>query len=363
VVGVAREDEVVTEPAVPEVGRVPVGYGELLELVKGEVQAARVQAARVVNTELVVLYWRIGTLIRQRRAEQGWGTKVVERLAADLRSEFPGMRGFSPRNLVYMQTFAGAVEGPVAQQAVAQLPWGHVTVLLDKLDDPGERDFYASRAASYGWSRAVLTHHITTGLHRRSGEAVTNFSATLGPESDLVTEIVQDPYNLDFLALEPGFTERHLEDTLVARLTHFLAELGEGFAFVGRQYRLTVDGEDFFADLLFFHLGLRRYIVFELKVGAAAPAHLGQLSFYVNVVDDLMRRPEHDDGPTIGILLAATRNDVVVEYALRGFDTPLAVSTYRTTAALPDEVRAALPSVEDLTDVVRHARDEPPASS
>jgi predicted nuclease of restriction endonuclease-like (RecB) superfamily len=295
----------------------------------------------VVNTELVVLYWRIGTLIRQRRAEQGWGTKVVERLAADLRAEFPGLRGFSPRNLVYMQTFAGAVEGPVAQQAVAQLPWGHVTVLLDKLDDLGEREFYASRAAANGWSRAVLTHQITTGLHLLSGEAVTNF--------------------LDFLALEPGFTERHLEDALVARLTHFLAELGEGFAFVGRQYRLTVDGEDFFADLLFFHLGLRCYIVFELKVGAAAPAHLGQLNFYVNVVDDLMRRPEHDDGPTIGILLAATRNDVVVEYALRGFDTPLAVSTYRTTAALPDEVRAALPSVEDLTDVVRHARDDPSA--
>ena len=350
-----------TESVVPAGVLVPVGYAELLELVKVEVQAARVQAARVVNTELVILYWRIGTLIRQRRAEQGWGTKVVERLAADLRAEFPGMRGFSPRNLVYMQTFAGAVEGSVAQQAVAQLPWGHVTVLLDKLHDPGEREFYATKAAAFGWSRTVLTHHIVTGLHRRSGVAVTNFPATLGPDSDLVNEIVQDPYNLDFLALEPGFTERCLEDALVARLTHFLAELGEGFAFVGRQYRLTVDGEDFFADLLFFHLGLRRYIVFELKVGGAVPAHLGQLNFYVNVIDDLLRRPEHDDGPTIGILLAATRNDVVVEYALRGYDTPLAVSTYTTTAALPDEVRTALPSVEDLTDLVRHVSEEPPA--
>ena len=353
-------EPLVAEPVLPE-PVVLAGYSDLLWSVTSEVKAARVQAARVVNTELVVLYWRIGTLIRARRAEQGWGSKVIERLAADLRAAFPGMRGFSPRNLVYMQTFAGAVDGPVAQQAVAQLPWGHITVLLDKLSDPGERDFYATRAGVYGWSRAVLTHHISTGLHRRSGQAVTNFPATLGSDSDLVTEMVQDPYNLDFLQLEPGFTERHLEDALVARLTHFLAELGEGFAFVGRQYRLTVDDQEFFADLLFFHLGLRRYIVFEIKVGPAAPAHLGQLNFYVNVVDDLMRRPEHDDGPTIGILLTATRNDVVVEYALRGYDTPLAVSTYRTTTALPDDVRSALPSVEELADVVRHARDHPPS--
>ncbi len=293
-----------SSPALPPDGEPAVGYGELLELVKAQVRASRVQAARVVNIELVALYWRIGRLILDRQGTQGWGAGVTGRLAADLRAEFPTMRGLSPRNLAYMRAFAAAFEGgEIVQQAVAQLPWGHVTVLLDKLDDPAEREFYAARAAAYGWSRAVLTHHITTGLHLRSGEAVTNFPTTLGPESDLVTEIVQDPYNLDFLALEPGFSERHLEDALVARLTHFLAELGEGFAFVGRQYRLTVDGEDFFADLLFFHLGLRRYIVFELKVGAAAPAHLGQLNFYVNVIDDLMRRPEHDDGPTIGILL------------------------------------------------------------
>ena len=350
------------EPAVPEASVVPAGYADLLEQVKGEVAAARVRAARVVNTELVVLYWRIGTLIRRRRQAEGWGSRVVARLAEDLRAEFPAMRGFSPRNLVYMQTLASVVGSEIAQQPVAQLPWGHVTVLLDKLDDQGQREFYAARAAAYGWSRAVLSHHIATGLHERSGEAVTNFPATLGADSDLVNEIVQDPYNLDFLALEPGFSERHLEDALVARLTHFLAELGEGFAFVGRQYRLTVGGQDFFADLLFFHLGLRRYVVFELKVGAAAPEHLGQLNFYVNIVDDLMRRPEHDDGPTIGILLAATRDDVVVEYALRGYDTPLAVSTYTTTAALPEEIRTALPSVEDLAAVVRDVRDEPPAS-
>jgi len=367
---VIGEDGPVSAPADPcddeplervEPGQSLVEYGDLLELVKAQVRSARVQAARVVNTELVALYWRIGRLILDRQDAHGWGAGVAGRLAADLRAEFPTMRGLSPRNLAYMRAFAAAFDdGEIVQQAVAQLPWGHVTVLLDKVADPGEREFYATRAAAYGWSRAVMTHHITSGLHRRSGEAVTNFPTTLGPDSDLVAQIVQDPYNLDFLALDPGFSERHLEDALVARLTHFLAELGEGFAFVGRQYRLTVDGQDFFADLLFFHLGLRCYIVFELKVGPAAPEHLGQLNFYVNVIDDLMRRPEHDDGPTIGILLAATRNDVVVEYALRGFDTPLAVSTYRTTAALPEAVRHVLPSVEDLTDVVRHAQDDRP---
>jgi len=219
----------VNSPTLPPDGEPVVGYGQLLELVKSEVRAARVQAARAVNTELVVLYWRIGRLILDRQDAQGWGAGVTGRLAADLRAEFPTMRGLSPRNLAYMRAFAAAFDdGEIVQQTVAQLPWGHVTVLLDKLNDPGERDFYATRAAAYGWSRAVLTHHITTGLHHRSGEAVTNFPATLGRESDLITEIVQDPYNLDFLALEPGFSERHLEDALVARLTHFLASWGRG---------------------------------------------------------------------------------------------------------------------------------------
>lgn len=345
-------------PALPNESDPVQGYADLLVQLKVEVQAARVHTARVVNVELVALYWRIGRLIRQGQIEQGWGAGVAARLGADLRDAFPSMRGFSPRNLAYMRAFAAAFEGDeIVQQPVAQLPWGHVTVLLDKLDTTDDRAFYAARAAEHGWSRAVLTHHITSGLRERTGGAVTNFPTTLGLESDLVTEIVRDPYNLEFLSLDTGFSERGLEDALVTRLTHLLHELGEGFAFVGRQYRLTVDGQDFFADLLFFHLGLRRYVVFELKVVPAAPEHLGQLNFYVNVVDDLLRRPEHGDGPTIGILLAATRNDIVVEYALRGLDAPLAVSTYTTSAALPEDLRRALPSVEELSDIVRHARN------
>jgi predicted nuclease of restriction endonuclease-like (RecB) superfamily len=332
----------------------PVGYAELLEQVKAQVRSSRVQAARAVNTELIGLYWQIGALILERQESEGWGSKVIGRLAADLRAEFPGMRGLSQRSLVYMRTFAAAFEAPIAQQAAAQLPWGHVMVLLDKVGDHEARRWYATQAVEYGWSRAVLTHHIATRRHERVGAAPNNFPATLAVgESDLAREIVHDPYDLDFLSLDPGYTERELEDALVARMTHFFTELGDGFAFVGRQYRLPVGDQDFFIDLLFFHLGLRRYIVFELKVGRVEPEHLGKLNFYVNAVDDLLRRPEHGDGSTIGILLAADRDDVVVEYALRGYETPLAVSTYTTHRALPEEVRPALPSPDELAEVIR----------
>jgi len=338
----------------------PASYGELLEQVKTQVRTARVQAARVVNTELVVLYWRIGRLILSRQEGQGWGTRVIDRLAADLRTEFPGMRGFSPRSLAYMRRLAAAYPEEILQQSAAQLPWGHLMVLLDRVPDQQARDWYAAQAVEHGWSRAIMTHHIAADRHSRTGRAVTNFAAALPPGSDLAHEIVADPYDLDFLTLDPDYSERDLEDALVAQLTEFLAELGAGFSFVGRQYRLPVGDSDFFVDLLFFHLGLRCFVVFELKVGPAQPGHLGQLHFYVNVVDDLLRRPEHGDGPTIGILLATDRNDTVVEYALRGYDTPLAVSTYTTHRALPSEVRDALPSPEELGDVVDRWRHRSP---
>ncbi len=243
------------------------------------------------------------------------------------------------------------------EQAVARLPWGHITVLLDRLDDNQVRQWYAAQDVQHGWSRSVLRHHIDSGRHLRVGAAPNNFPDVLPPaESDQTREILQDPYDLDFLALDPHHNERDLEDALVGRLTHFLAELGSGFAFVGRQYRLSVGRSDYFIDLLFYHLGLRRFIVFELKSVAAQPEHIGKLNFYVNVVDDLLRRPEHGDGTTIGILLAADRDDVAVQYALRGLTTPLAISTYTNYRALPDDVRPALPSASDLAAVVRDVR-------
>lgn len=349
-----------TMPA-PRGTELPVAYPALLEQIKAQVRTARVDAARVVNVELIALYWRIGRLILDRQAGRGWGAKVIDRLATDLRAEFPGMRGFSPRSLRYMRTFAASfADGEILQQPAAQLPWGHVMVLLDRVDEQEARAWYAQQAVEHGWSRASLIHHVATGRRQRAGAGANNFAAALPPgESDLAREVVQDPYELDFLALDPGHTERQLEDALVARLTTFLTELGAGFSFVGRQYPVPVGGRDYFVDLLFFHLGLRRFIVLELKAGPAEPEHLGKLNFYVNAVDDLLRRPEHGDGSTIGILLAADRDDVVVEYALRGIDAPLAVSTYTTHRALPAELRPALPSTEDLADIVRDARNRP----
>lgn len=345
-----------------DTGLQPGDYGELLEQVKQQVRHARVQAARTVNTELIALYWQVGELILQRQSAQGWGSKVITRLAGDLRAEFPGMRGFSPRNLTYMRTFAHDYpdqDGPIAQQPVAQLPWGHLTVLLDKVSDPQTRGWYISQTIQHGWSRNVLTHHITNGRHTRVGTAPNNFPTTLAAgESDLVAEVIADPYDLDFLALDPGYTERQLEDALVAQLTHFIAELGAGFSFVGRQYRLPIGDQDYFLDLLFYHLGLRRFVVFELKIGPAEPEHLGKLNFYVNAVDDLLRRPEHGDHATIGILLAASRNNVVIQYALRGIDTPMAVSTYTTHQDLPDDIRPALPTPADLAGIVEEVRHD-----
>lgn len=333
---------------------VPSGYGELLAEVRVEVLAARVRAARVVNVQLTALYGRIGRLILNRQGEQAWGSGVIDRLAADLRSEFPGMRGFAPRNLAYMRSFAAIWPDDILQQPVAELPWGHITVLIDRLPDRAARDWYAAQDRQHGWSRAVLTHHITADRRGRAGAAANNFTETIPPaESDQATEILQDPYNLDFLALDAGHSERELEDALVARLTHFLAELGAGFAFVGRQYRLPIGNRDYFIDLLFFHLGLRRFVVFELKTTPIEPEHLGKLNFYVNAVDDLLRRPEHDDGPTIGILLAATNDNIVVEYAMRGLSTPMAISTYTTHRDLPDDVRPQLPTPTDLAQAVR----------
>jgi predicted nuclease of restriction endonuclease-like (RecB) superfamily len=330
----------------------PEGYTATLGELTTAIRTARVQAARAVNTELVALYWRIGRIILERQQQQGWGTKVIDRLAVDLRTEFPGMRGLSARSLVYMRTLAAADRRPIAQQPAAQLPWGHVMTLLDRFrDDPAARDWYAERSVTHGWSRTVLTHHLSTDLRGRTGQAPNTFTTTLpAGDSDLARELLQDPYVLDFLHLSPGHGERELEDALVARLTRFLSELGSGFAFVGRQYRLHVGDGDYYIDLLFFHLRLRRYVVFELKTTRAEPEHLGKLHFYVNVVDDQLRDLDHGDGETIGILLATSRNEVAVEYTLRGLGTPLAVSTYR---ALPDDVRPALPSPEQLSNALQ----------
>ncbi len=274
------------------------GYASLLAEAKAAIVGARQRAALAVNAELLELYWRLGRLIVESQRREGYGARVVERLSADLRSVFPDMRGLSPRNLRYMRAFAVAWPGEMLQRSVASLPWGHNVELLDRLDTMEERLWYAAKAVEHGWSRAVLAHQIMSKLHLRAGRAVTNFDRVLAvPQSELMQELTKDPYHLGFLGLAEEVSERTLEAALVAQVQRFLLELGQGFAFVGRQHHLDVDGEDFFVDLLFFHIPSKRYVVIELKRTEFTPEAIGKLHFYVNVVDDRLRRGggERDD--------------------------------------------------------------------
>lgn len=336
-----------TDPRMNNVS-LPEGYGEWLAEVKSRIYSAQQRAALAVNQELLLLYWQIGSEILQRQNAQGWGSRVIDRLAHDLRIAFPEMKGFSARNLKYMRAFAEAwPELPVVQQPVAQLPWGHNIVLLTKLKDPELRLAYAEAVVEFGWSRNVLTMHIERKRIERQGRAVSNFEQTLPkPASDLARESLKDPYRLDFLGLGDEAQEREIEVSLVEHITDFLIELGAGFAYVGRQVHLEVGGDDFYIDLLFYHLHLRRYVVIELKVEAFKPDHLGQLGFYMTAVDELLAH--ESDEPTIGLLLCKSKNKVVAEYALRDLRQPLGIAEFQLVESLPEPLQTALPTIEEI---------------
>jgi len=326
----------------------PEGYADWLAELKNRIHSAQQRATLAVNRELVLLYWRIGRDILTRQAEQGWGAKVIDRLAHDLRNAFPDMKGFSPRNLKYMRSFAEA--WPVAefvQEVLAQLPWYHQLALLDKLKTPGERRWYAQKAIDHNWSRNVLVMQIESRLLERQGKAVTNFEQRLPePLSDLARESLKDPYRFDFLGLTDEAQEREVESALVQHVTQFLLELGAGFAFVGRQVLLNVGGDEFFIDLLFYHLRLRCYVVIELKSGKFRPEHLGQLGFYLTAVDAQVKNEQ--DNPTIGLLLCKSKNKVVAEYALRDNAQPLGIAEYKLLESLPEPLQTSLPSIEQI---------------
>ncbi|MDR3454693.1 MAG: PDDEXK nuclease domain-containing protein [Rhodoferax sp.] len=326
----------------------PEGYADWLADLKGRIHSAQQRATLAVNRELVLLYWQIGRDILARQAAQGWGAKVIERLAQDLRTAFPEMKGFSRANLMYMRAFAEAwPDAEIVQQAVGQLPWGHNLVLLTKLKQPELRLAYAQSAIEHGWSRNVLNIHIETRRLERSGNAVTNFAERLpAPGTDLARQSLKDPYLFDFLDVGKEAGEREIEAALVKHITQFLLELGAGFAFVGRQVHLEVGGDDFFIDLLFYHLKLRCYVVIELKAEKFKPEHLGQLSFYLTAVD-MQVKAEHDS-PTIGLLLCKSKNKVVAEYALGGKDHPIGVAEYQLIESLPAELQTSLPSIEQI---------------
>jgi predicted nuclease of restriction endonuclease-like (RecB) superfamily len=319
-------------------------YDEFLGHLKQQIQRAQITAATALNRELILLYWTIGQEILARQTAEGWGTKVIDRLATDLRLAFPKLQGFSARNLKYMRAFAEAYpDRTIVQQVLHNLPWGHLVRLLDRVKDPQARLWYAQSTIEQGWSRNVLSHQIESQLYDRQGNAITNFEQTLPkPQSDLAQQLIKDPYHFDFLNLGIDVQERDLEAALVTHIRDFLLELGIGFSFLGSQYPIEVDGTEYRLDLLFYHVRLRCYIVIDLKMGEFAPEYSGKMNFYVAAVDDRLRHP--DDQPTLGIILCKSKQKTTVEYALRNLNTPIAVSTHK----LPDPLQNSLPTIEQL---------------
>lgn len=329
----------------------PDSYPAFLSELKQRIRGARLAASLSVNRELVLLYWSIGRDILVRQRKHGWGAKVIGRLATDLRRAFPDMSGMSVRSLNYMRAFAEAwPHEPIVQQVAAQLPWGHNMHLLDTVKEPAEREWYARQAIENGWSRNVLAHQIEGVLFARRGRALTNFARTLpAQQSDLAQEIVKDPYSFSFLTLTEKARERDLERGLTEHLRALILELGKGFAFVGSQYHIQVGGQDYYVDLLFYHLRLRCFVVFDLKMQGFKPEFTGKMNFYLSVIDDQLRHTS--DQPSIGVILCKGRNDVIVEYALRDMSKPMGVAEYEVSPSLPKRLQRDLPTAEDLAQV------------
>lgn len=354
----------------PTASSLPSSYPTLLAEIKAHIRTARSRAILSVNCELVCLYWRIGQIVVERQRLEGWGAAVVNHLAHDLRRAFPAERGFSPSNLRRMRAFylaysegdtnsAQAVRnlppenlaqpvrdsiGSPMPEPLQALPWGHNILLIERLQVPAERLWYARETHQHGWSRAVLGAQIASNLYQRQGKSITNFERTLPPQqSDLAQQTLKDPYVFEFISTTSACSERQLESRLILHVKNLLLELGRGFAFVGSQYPLKVGGEEFFIDLLFYHLNLRRFVLIELKVGKFRPEHVGKMSFYLTAVDRQLRHVQ--DEASIGLVLCRERNRVVAEYALQDCGRPLGIATYQL---IPDEIRKHLPSPGEL---------------
>ncbi len=326
----------------------PAGYGEFLAGLKVRIRSAQIKAGVSVNREMIKLYWELGRQISERQSQNGWGSSVVERLSKDLHKEFPDIKGFSERNLWNMKGFFDSYKDQeFLQQLVAEIPWGHNLVLMSSVKDMNEREWYIRKTIEHGWSRNILVHQIESGLCQRQGRAATNFELTLPPpQSDLAREVMKDPYVFDFLSLGEDALERDLQKGLLEHIREFLIELGVGFAFVGSQYRLEVDGEDYSMDLLFYHLKLRAFVVIDLKTGKFKPEYAGKMNFYLSAVDDMLRHP--DDNPSIGIILCKYKGKIDAEYALRDINKPMGVAKYEITRLLPQSIKGSLPTIEEL---------------
>lgn len=326
-------------------------YKNVVLSIKKQIRSAQYQAVSHANRELILLYWNIGRVLLDNSE---WGNKFIENLAQDIKSDFPSLTGFSVRNLKYMKKFAAEFsDEEFVQRAVAQIPWGHLVTLMDKVKSPEERNWYLLGSIENGWSRSVLQHQIDLRLYERQAlsEKASNFMQLLPPpQSDLVQQAMKDPYIFDFIEAREDLRERDIEEALVKNITKLLLELGTGFAFLGNQYHLEVGDRDFYLDLLFYNLNLRCYVVIELKSDEFQPEHAGKLNFYLSAVDSLLKKEQ--DNPSIGLLLCTGKDKVVAEYALRDMTKPIGVSEYRLTSNLPRELAEAMPSIEDIVERV-----------
>ena len=322
-------------------------YLAIVEQLKREIKKTQYQASVHVNTEMILLYHSIGTVINEHKT---WGNKFIENLATDIRREFPGSKGYSVRNLKYMAKFAQTYpDREFVLTVSAQIPWSHNIAILDKVKDPEERIWYIQKTRENGWSHNVLIHQIESGLYQRQvlADKVSNFENRLpSPQSELAVQTMKDPYIFDFIPFKEDMVERDIEQALVRDVTKLLLELGTGFAFLGNQYHLNVGGDDFYIDLLFYNLNLRCYVVIELKSGEFKPEYAGQLNFYLSAVDGILKKEQ--DNPSIGLLLCKSKNDLVAEYSLKDMSKPIGVSAYQVTSNLPEELGKQLPSIEDI---------------
>lgn len=324
-------------------------YKIWIDSLKSKIKSARIKVALSVNSQLIELYWEIGKDISEKTKNAGWGSGVIEQISTDLKHEFPEMKGFSRRNLYAIKQWYEFYyqEFEFVPQPVAQIPWGHNRLIISRVKSVEEALFYCGETVKNGWSRDLLDTQLDKKLFKRNSQSTHNFENTL-PEkqSKMAAESLKDPYNFDFLGLHDDALEREIENELVANITEFLLELGKGFAFVGKQYKIEISETDYFIDLLFYHLELRCYVVIELKAGKFKPEYAGKLNFYLSAVDTQIRKS--NDKASIGILLCTKKDKIEAEYALRDINKPMGISEYSLTQAIPDEMKTQLPSIEEL---------------
>lgn len=326
-----------------------IHYKNWLKKLKQKIKAAQLKAATTVNTQLLNLYWDLGHDISLKQKEANWGDSILEQLSLDLKLAFPDMKGFSRRNLYAIKQWYSfyVKESEFVPQAVAQIPWGHNRLIISKIKNRDEALFYCKATLQNGWNREQLEISIKNNYYEIKGKSITNFDLTLPePQSQLAIETLKNPYNLDFLGLESDALEREIEEAMMQHLTKFLIELGKGFAFVGRQYAIEINQNEYFIDLLFYHLQLRCFVVIELKSGKFKPEYAGKLNFYLSAIDSQLKHPQ--DQATIGLILCKHKDKVEAEYALRDIQKPIGISEYTLTQALPEQFKSQLPTVEEI---------------